>query len=78
MTAEPRTIRTEAEKTILDTFDRVGGGLPGGKLVTRAARGGVRSVPQDGTAPPAHRGMEVHRPPRADAEGDAAGRAAVG
>ena len=34
MTAEPRTIRTEAEKTILDTFDRVGGGLPGGKLVT--------------------------------------------
>jgi Fe-S cluster assembly protein SufD len=33
MTAEPR-IRTEAEKTILDTFDRVGGGLPGGKLVT--------------------------------------------
>jgi Fe-S cluster assembly protein SufD len=37
MTAQPRTIRTEAEQGLLDNFERLHDALPGGSLV-RARR----------------------------------------
>ena len=68
VTADVAVIRTPAEEAILGALP----GLPGpagalGRLVRRAAaRRGVRRA-QERTAEPPRRGVEVHRPARADA-----------
>ena len=74
MTAELKPIRTAAETGLVEAFAALRPRLAG-TAAAAPARGGVPPLRDGGPAASAHRGVEVHRPARADARRQAACRA---
>ena len=67
MTEQPTRIRTKAEEALASHFAALAGDDP----MREIRADGVRRLHGAGPAAPPHRGVEIHRPPRADADAPA-------
>ncbi len=73
--AEVRVIKTAAETALANAYTRGAHAAAGRRRDRRAARGRLRYFRQGRPAASPRRGVEVYRPARADARGEAARRA---
>ena len=75
MNAEVRAMKTPAEQALSAAFAARARHVAGQRRGRRAARGCVQALRCRRAAAPARRGVEIHRPARADARGQSAGGA---